>query len=176
MRKLDHPIAMFVVTVLALIGIGVGVVAATSQPIYGPSWGRFSAVFPGPVSERQILHAVWAFGYARPSSNPGGTGWTGYAPVSLPSEEFSVTVSETYGSPIQVFAFKTGWFHSGVGEYQKHVNGLYVITLGPQCASGSCRAVEIVSNGRVAWTVAAISPQSMSAVESFLDSFQPIGS
>src|ERR1019366_2541010 len=46
MRKLKHPIAVFVMTVLIVIGIGVGVVAATtSQKVYGPSWGQFTASF-----------------------------------------------------------------------------------------------------------------------------------
>ena len=46
MRKFRHPIAVFVVAVLAVVGIGVGVVAATtSQRVYGPSWGRFTVAF-----------------------------------------------------------------------------------------------------------------------------------
>jgi len=182
MRTVRRPITMFVAAVLAVICIGVGVVAATtSQPVYGPSWGRFSAAFPGCVSERQLSPAIVAFGYQPSSSYSGGcTGWTGYAPLSLPIEADSVTafhgpVGNPYPSPIQVLAFKTVWFHKGVSEQQQSMDGLHVTSLGPQCASGSCRAVELVSNGRVAWTVTAISHRSKSAVESFLASFQPIG-
>ena len=182
MRTILYPITMFVAAVLAVIGIGVAVVAATTSPlVYGPSWGRFSAAFPGRVSERQLSPDILAYGY-EPSLgySSGGTGWTGYAPISLPIEAYSVTAfhspgGNTYPSPVQLFAFKTGWFHKRVSEDQQHANGLYVTTLGPQCARGSCRAVEIVSNGRVDWTVTAISPLSESAVESFLNSFQPIG-
>jgi hypothetical protein len=46
MRKLRHPIATFVVTVLMVIGVGVGVVVTTTgQRVYGPSWGRFTVAF-----------------------------------------------------------------------------------------------------------------------------------
>ena len=45
MRKVRHPIAVFIVIVLAVIGIGVGVVAATSERVYAPSGGRFSLAF-----------------------------------------------------------------------------------------------------------------------------------
>ena len=37
-------------TVLVVIAIGVGVLAATTNPrVYGPSWGRFTAAFGGRV-------------------------------------------------------------------------------------------------------------------------------
>jgi hypothetical protein len=50
MQTLRYPIVMFVITALAVIGIGVGIVAATTnQNVYGPSWGRFTASFPGHV-------------------------------------------------------------------------------------------------------------------------------
>ena len=52
MRTIRHPITMFVTAILVVIGIGVGVVAATtSQKVYGPSWGRFSVAFPGRVNQ-----------------------------------------------------------------------------------------------------------------------------
>ena len=54
MAKLSHPIAAFVATVLAVIGIGVGVVVVAQAPrVYGPSWGRFTAAFSGPVYLRR---------------------------------------------------------------------------------------------------------------------------
>lgn len=50
MRELKHPIALFLIAVLVVIGIGVGVVAATThEKIYGPPWGRFTVAFPGRV-------------------------------------------------------------------------------------------------------------------------------
>ncbi len=54
-HKLRHPIATFVVTVLAVIGIGVGVVAATTtEPVYGPPGARFTVTFPGRVNEQNM--------------------------------------------------------------------------------------------------------------------------
>ena len=55
MRRLSRPIAMFVVLVLAVIAVGVGVVAATtSQSVNGPSWGHFSAGFSFRVHIKQM--------------------------------------------------------------------------------------------------------------------------
>ena len=52
MRPIRHPIGVFVVAVLTVVGIGVGVVAATThQKVYGPPSGRFTAAFPGRVYE-----------------------------------------------------------------------------------------------------------------------------
>ena len=49
-HKLRHPIGASVVSVLAVIGVGVGVVAVVQRPkVYGPPWGKFSAAFSGRV-------------------------------------------------------------------------------------------------------------------------------
>jgi hypothetical protein len=66
-------------------------------------------------------------------------------------------------------------FNGRAREHVDQANGFVVTTLGPECMSGSCRVTEYVSNGQVLWTVTAISPGSVSTVESFLASFQPIG-
>ena len=179
-RKLSHPITMFIMAVLVVIGVGVGVVAVTtSQRLYGPSWGRFTAVFPGRVSEHRIGPEVWASGDA-PSSGHSSFAWVAYAPPSLPSTLFSVTaldgpLGSNYALSLEVFFVSAGWFHKGVAEAEQHANGIDITTLGPQCIRGSCRAVELVSNGRVDWELKAISPRAVSTVEGFLDSFQPIG-
>ena len=76
MHRLKHPIIVFVVTVLVVIGIGVGIVAATtSQRVYGPSWGRFTASFPGRVNAHHGRvsitlggHKFPFFGYSTASS------------------------------------------------------------------------------------------------------------
>jgi len=55
-RTIRHPITMFVTAILVVIGIGVGVVAATtSQKVYGPSWGRFSVAFPDVSTSIQAI-------------------------------------------------------------------------------------------------------------------------
>jgi hypothetical protein len=181
MRPVRHPMTMFILAVLVVIGIGVGVVAVTtSERVYGPSWGRFSAVFPGGVSEHRVGPSVWAYGYA-PSSGylSFGAGWTAYARLSLPTTVFSVTaldspVRSNYALSVDASLVRTGWFHKGVAEDERHANGLHITTLGPQCVRRSCIAVELVSNGGVLWTLTAISPRSEDAVKDFLDSFQPI--
>jgi hypothetical protein len=180
LRTVRHPITTFIIGVLAVIGIGVGVVAATSnQKVYGPPWGRFTATFPGRVSEHRIGPEVWATGYA-PSSGHSSFAWVAYAPPSLPSTLFSVTALDSplgsnYALSLEESFVSAGWFHKGVAEAERHANGIDITTLGPQCIRGSCRAVELVSNGRVGWELRAISPRSEDPVEDFIASFGPIG-
>ena len=175
-----HSIAAFIIAVLVVMAIGVGVVAVTtSQRVYGPSWGRFTAAFPGRVSEHRVGPEVWATGYA-PSSGHSSFAWIAYAPPSLPRTLFSVTalyspLGSNYALSLEVSFVSAGWFHKGVAEAEQHANGLDITILGPQCIRGSCRAVELVSNGRVDWELRAISPRSEDPVEGFLASFEPIG-
>jgi hypothetical protein len=131
------------------------------------------------VSEHPIGPSVWASAYAPPSGHS-SFAWTAYAPPSLPSTLFSVTalngpLGSNYALSLDVSLVSDGWFREGVVEVEQHANGRDVTTLGPQCIRGSCRAVELVSNGRVDWMLKAISPRSRDAIEGFLDSFQPIG-
>ena len=189
-RKLRHPITNFIVTVLMVTGIGVGVVAAVQAPkVYGPSWGRFSAAFNGPVCGLPGLIPRGSATYTEASpiyfetssklTHRCAVRWTGYAPLALPSSLDSVDV---WGHVVTASAMR-GYvlldrlllFSGRASEHVEHVNGFVVTTLGPKCMSGSCRDVEYVSNGRVLWTLTAISPESVSAVEDFLASFQPIG-
>jgi hypothetical protein len=188
MRKLKHPIPLFVAVVLVVIGIGVGVVAATtSQKVHGPSWGRFTAVFAGPVHQyrgrtsvafvkgggRDVSPALRStitltfpyFAY----SNVRLSYWVGYLPYA------AETVSAIRGVPPgPVIAFtKRGY--PGATVIPKRANGISVAIFGPNCKLGPCTAAKIVSNGRVLWTVVVASTFSAGAAESFLDSFQPIG-
>ena len=130
MRKLHHPIAVFVGAVLAVIGIGVGVIAAaTSQQVYGPSWGRFSVAFSGHVqvvhfgpidsaSYGDSLRYTTTFYYANQRFN----GWVAYAPLSgvmLPTDLRAVVVAEVtrhvHGSELATWqiAHPTGGYLSG---------------------------------------------------------------
>ena len=76
MRTIRHPIVAFVVAVLAVIGIGVGLVAATTNPkVYGPPSGRFTAAFPGRVYEsRQQTGLLLPVSYIFTSSRLSGVG------------------------------------------------------------------------------------------------------
>ncbi|MGO9880696.1 MAG: hypothetical protein ACLPSM_15280 [Acidimicrobiales bacterium] len=189
MHKLRHPITMFTVAVLIVIAIGVGVVAATqNSKVYGPSWGRFTAAFPGPVCGlpfpiplRSAMYTETSPIYFETSTNlthKCAIDWTRYAPLVLPSSLDSVEVySQVAATATQGYVrlAKIELFHKGVREDVQNANGFVVTTLGPECMSGSCRVAEYVSNGRVLWTLMAISPGSGSKIESFLNSFAPIG-
>ncbi len=180
LRKVRHPITGFVIAVLVVIGVSVGVVAATTnQKVYGPPGGRFTVAFPGRVSEHRIGPSLWGFFYP-PLSGHSSFAWTAYAPRPLPSTLFSVTVlgsplGRNYALSLEESFVSAGWFQKGVAEVEQHANGIDITTLGPQCIRGSCRAVELVSNGRVDWELKAISPRSEDPVEDFIASFQPIG-
>jgi hypothetical protein len=185
---------MFVLVVLAVIGLGVGVVAATMQPrVYGPSWGRFSAAFSGRVhvvrsgpvasaAEDDPLRYLTTYYYANQSFN----GWVAYAPLSgviFPVDLRAVTVTEVSRegrgsrSAMRLIASGAGGYLGGHGvrNSEQVANGLRVVTIGPRCGYGECYAAKIVSNGRVEWNVLASANGPASAVESFLASFQPIG-
>jgi hypothetical protein len=194
MRNLRHPIAMFVVAVLVVIGIGVGVVAATTnQKVYGPSWGRFAAAFPGHVDVTYSGPVTSA-----PSNNPARylttvyygnqpfNGWVAYAPLSgsiFPVGLREVTVTEVASkgpgnkAATRLVARPTGGYLSedAASVNRGVVNGFRVITLGPVCHYGQCEGEIVVSNGHVAWDVLASSNGPVSAVEGFLASFGPIG-
>ncbi len=189
MRPIKHPIVVFVVTVLAIIGIGVGVVAATTtQKVYGPSWGRFTAAFAGHVYQHQG-HTSMAF----LGSSTGSVPIENTLTLTFPDGSYSnvpqghwvgdlphaaETVSVFKGLPMGpvVASLKKGFPGAGVTKVEQDANGLSVVTLGPRCAIGLCMDVDVVSNGQVLWTVAAVSSAPASApVEAFLASFQPIG-
>jgi hypothetical protein len=183
MHNLKHPIAVFVLAVLAVIGVGVGVVAATTrQRVYGPSWGRFSAAFAGRVYEHQGHPSVTIGGGSGDSSalstiatlalptysysNQQHGDWVAYAPRSdtfypsfLQSVSVVAAVPLTGNGSLQqvVHAVKTVFFRAGVPESAQNTNGLSVTTIGPQCNGGMCIGARVVSNGQVVWDLLAIS-------------------
>jgi hypothetical protein len=148
---------MFVVIVLVVIAVGVGVLAATtSRTVYGPSWGRFTAAFPGPADGQSLgSPTVWSFFY-EPSSNPSGgpqNHWTSYAPLSLPNDYFAVNVLDGHESLSQLQkearSLGTALFRPHLAEGEQNGNGVFVIKVGPQCTNGECRAVD--SSRTVEW-------------------------
>jgi hypothetical protein len=158
MQTLRYPIVMFVITALAVIGIGVGIVAATTnQNVYGPSWGRFTASFPGHVdvahsgsvtsaSSNDPARYTSTFYYANQPFN----GWVAYAPLSnsvggtaiSPFDLRAVIVTEVANnspgseSAVRDVANPRGGYLSSVRahNHERTVNGLREITLGPVCS------------------------------------------
>jgi hypothetical protein len=196
-RKLHHPIAMFIVAVLAVICIGVGVVAVTqTSKVYGPSWGRFSVAFRGrvymfpghtsvTVSGSNASSPVWStvtlefpFEYSI-ASTP--TTFCAVGVACDPNELDASVLRVTSGQPGVVAVHQMGSalakvdFAARVAEVEQNANSLSVIMIGPQCRDDQCRDAEVVSNGRVLWCLLAFSKGSVSTVEGFLASFQPIG-
>ena len=188
MHRLRHPIATFVVTVLAVIGIGVGVVAAVQAPRVYDLLGRFSAAFSGHVYQRrgQTSASYRPLGGAAVSSASQSTltlmfadlsysnlrgGWVAYVP---PATE-TVLVAKGVPMRLVVVYAKRGFFGGRVAQVEQDANGFSVFTFGPRRLYGGWYDTRVESNGRVVWDVEAISTSSRSAAEAFLDSFQPIG-
>ena len=157
MHILKHPIAVFVVTVLAVIGIGVGVMAAsTNSTVYGPSWGRFTAAFDGSVRvvrpseirfvSQNLTESVSVLRAIGPSGvKCAGGFWTGYAPV-MPSGHPQVSC----------------------------VNDVHVWNYPLRCQQQACTDAKVVVAQQVAYFVVASSSNTEDA-ENFLGSFQPLG-
>jgi hypothetical protein len=178
MRTLRHPIAVFVVIVLMIIAIGVGVVAATtSQNVYGPSWGRFSASFPGRVYEEPFRLPV-----PQPAMHYYSLGGWHSARSRFPGFSIAEAVSaEHVKVPVsaqdlrELFLELKGGFAVPPTEHTQQVNGFRFTRLGPQCQEHLCQEVLIVVHNRTSWVLSAWSLVGLGPVESFLDSFQPIG-
>ena len=182
-------------TVIVVIAIGVGVLAATTNPrVYGPSWGRFMAAFGGrcTCTSSTYQHICLTNGFPTSGSlfsdSTDSSPWVGYVPVPggialFPSDVLTVSVEK--GVPKlpsdeavldAARAIKSGvTFTKTVPEDTEDTNGLSVVTIGPECPNGQCRAILLVSNGRTLWDVLAIATGPVSRVESFLASFEPIG-
>ena len=99
--RIRHPIAAFVVIILAVIAIGVGVVAVTqTSKVYGSSWGRFSVAFSGKVhvqpSSYQAGHTTSVI-YA----NQPWSGWVAYSPLGITAPPGLRAVIVTKGLPPQ---------------------------------------------------------------------------
>ena len=189
MRKLSHAVATFVVTVLAIIGVGVGVVAAVQAPtVYGPSWGRFSAAFSGRVYQQrgQMSASYGPLGGAGVSSAFQSTltlmfgdlsysnlrgGWVAYVP---PAAE-TVLVAKGVPMRLAVVYAKRGFVGGRVAEVEQDANGFSVFTFGPKRLYGGWYDTRVESNGQEVWIVEASSTSSKSAAEAFIASFQPIG-
>jgi hypothetical protein len=106
-------------------------------------------------------------------------GWVGFAPLSIPNELDAVYRVDVRGTASAFAAsairfVKKFYFHAGVTESLQAANGFMVTTIGPQCTNGECKEALVITNGPAVWELAAFSRAPVSAVESFIDSFQPI--
>jgi len=137
MRKLHHPITVFIVIVLAVIGIGVGVVVtATGQRVYGPSWGRFTVAFressiasvdkagfvPSRLARAGTSSTVFVLGTSPCGNQLCPSLWRGYEAGGLSGHFVKVTVpplaiSKLYGLDQLVFAnAKDGYAFQSYGQ------------------------------------------------------------
>jgi hypothetical protein len=185
MYQVRHPVVLFAAAILTVIGIGVGVLAASaSQRFYGPSWGRFTVAFPGHLYSSEVSWKVHlASGSSREvsvlsySSQPHFS-WYSYSPgsdISAAYDQFSVSVRQ--GLPMRSVTAddRRAFFASGARGQDQDANGYSVVTIGPQCSDGDCTGVEVVGRGRVVWDLQAFWTGPPSKVEGFLGSFQPEG-
>lgn len=179
MRKLRHPIAVFVVTVLVVIGIGVGVVVATTnQKVYGPSWGRFTVAFSSRVQEQPLTQTV--FNYDSSVIYEGRNPFL-HGRIAIDDHVTTYQVSEDVsGDYLREAAL--GYqgalpvpLPSEPRQDTEHVNGFRFLRLGPSCARTFCEGVWIVVQNRTTWVLTATSFLGLGPVSAFLNSFQPIG-
>jgi hypothetical protein len=176
MRKLKHPITLFVVAVLVVIGVGVGVVAAVqTQTVYGPSWGRFTVAFPGRVYEERLPAAQAAMN-VNYYSYGSYAGWTGHG-VPISDAVSAHHIPKVYPSHYlrELVLELKGAFPVPPTESTEHINGFLLTRLGPLCESTFCEEALIALHNRTYWVVSATSSGRFGPVEAFLDSFQPIG-
>jgi hypothetical protein len=186
--------------VLIVIGIGVGIVAATqTSKVYGPPWGRFIASFPGRIYQYRGHESVTtSYGPSAASSAFGSTltltfPYFEYSTASNPSiacapssscypDELDAGVWAVLPATTAKVAarqwsrkVKKVFFGLGATESERDGNGFAVVTIGPQCADRQCGTSEVVSNGRVLWELLAFSAGQPNTGENFLASFEPIG-
>ena len=186
MRTVRHPITMFIIGMLVVIGVGVGVVAATTnQTVYGPSWGRFAAAFTvapkgtiTPERTQQLgdggsLTTGASAYYVSPPRN-----WTfGELHISvdvLPYEDTSLGLDRSEWRNL------TG--SSGGTVSSTDLPGYSVFTLPPSCdlrligRRVGCVMEELVTGKDATWQVTVYGQTTPDGAERFLASFQPIRS
>lgn len=178
LRTVRHPITLFVIVVLVVIAIGVGVVAVTqTSRVYGPSWGRFSTAFPGPVYEESFRPPV-----PQPAMEYYSEGGWHSARSRLPGFSIAESVSaedvrvhESAQGLREMFIDLKGGIPELPTEHTQQVNGFLLTRLGPYCQGHFCQEVLIVLHNRTSWILSAGSLVGLGPVEAFMDSFQPIG-
>lgn len=117
--------AILTVIVLVVIGAAVGASSSSwSQPVYGPSWGRFTMAFPSTPAVRPIVYRSVTYGrYYESRSTESGVDTSVGVTVSGPSPAggWSTAVvarilrSQFGGYPIRIHATHDGAYTSIAG-------------------------------------------------------------
>lgn len=185
-RKLRHPLVAFFISVLTVIAIGVGAVAAVpAAKLYGPSWGRFTAVFPDRVQERPATSYLGQIAVDYDSSTiyegqnhllHGRTGTDDNVSVAQLSElSYKRVLREMALGLKGALPSELPMPESQPPESAEHLDGFQFLRLGPLCRQSFCEELLIAVRDRTIWVLRAWSFVGSGAVESFVDSFQPIG-
>ncbi len=182
-HKLHRPSAAFVVTILAVIAIGAGVVAArTSQTVQGPSWGHFSVGFSGRVHVTQMTW-LGRFPVWQVKTNP--SGWL-VLPISnrpLRNVEAVTIIGDVPFDP-RGSSLETVWaMFDGLSEPPsadgpsgvQNVTGFAVLANPVFCVASHCRGTLMVSHGGVVWVAQVVTRGTERQAQNFLDSFRPLG-
>jgi hypothetical protein len=147
---------MVVIAVLVAIAIGVGASAsAWNQPIYGPSWGRFTVAFPAkPAVTLKGDPTVWTAKTSGPD---------GQVKVSVTVERYFrgavPSVAQAEAEAEAEASFTTFYF---VHSFTKFRDGdVSVLRWAAQC-DGPCFQSELVFHGRIMWLVGAVAADSRS--------------
>jgi hypothetical protein len=188
MRNLHHPIAVFVVAVLIVIGIGVGVLAAQGTPkgtyvvagcrfsdasvqTYGPPGSRFAAEFPMQPTERHAVPGEFRLMF-RVSEPRRGRGYGCIdAVVVEPAHDFPSLAFGTHYSiydqahrwHLKVISQRAGTFRVTVWQFQP-----------VHCYAYRCIGTLLAADGPTVWVVGG-GDDYAGPVRNFLASFHPIG-
>lgn len=179
--QLRHPITVFIVMVLAVIGIGVGVIAATTnQTVYGPSWGRFTAAsFGSTLAPCSICRTVGpttrrvqvAF---YPSKGTLSDGL--YVNVLVERDDH---VEQTFAATVRAWGLDV---HGSGSISTTDGNGFKIALFAPVCGrvqrlhpTGCPPLEDVTTNGRIIWFIGAWGLPTQNEAERVVASFEPIG-
>lgn len=191
MRKLRHPIAMFVVTVLVVVGIGVGVLAAQGPPkgtyivagcrysdnatvqTYGPAGSRFAVEFPIQPTEQRAVPGKYHLTF-RVSEPRTGSGYRCFAAVIIEPERDFPSFSFGAYNRVGIYEQAQRW-HLKVILQEAGPPRLTVWQFQQvRCHAYRCIGTLLATDGPTVWVVGGADDQP-GPVRSFLASFRPIG-
>lgn len=159
-RKLRHPVAVFVTVILVVIAIGVGIkwCAGAACKVHGQTAVAYgsSVIYRG---QNPILHGRTAI-------------------VDHVSAQYLSEVVYRHDLGEMVLGDKGAFPVPPPREPREdteQVNGFLFLRLGPLCAQTFCEEILVVAQKRTIWVLTAWSFVGSGPVQAFMDSFQPIG-